>query len=216
MHREPPSRRNCARSAALGSTGSRSPYARRSPADRRRFPRFLTSRQSPALRPRLPRLLLRGSLRYVRPALIVVTNIVPAERGTTPASMSTKEAVAAMTNDVTVATPLPSGPRPFAAWAVVGRRPVADQEPRSRRSMCARAARLEVNPGRFAARQAGRDEALAPLPRRSRQAKPPIAAAQKQHKRALAAAAAAPAPSYSSSPLVQVVTLPPLTITRTS
>jgi hypothetical protein len=47
-----------------------------------------------------------------------------------------------------------------------------------------------------------------------------IAAAQKKHRDALAAAAAAPAPSssggYSSSPSVQVVTLPPLTVTRTS
>jgi hypothetical protein len=51
------------------------------------------------------------------------------------------------------------------------------------------------------------------LARRQRQ----IATVQKQHKQALAAAAAAPpAPSYSSSPSVQVVTLPPLTVTRTS
>ncbi len=51
------------------------------------------------------------------------------------------------------------------------------------------------------------------LARRKRQ----IANVQKQHKAALAAAAAAPpAPTYSSSPSVQVVTLPPLTVTRTS
>jgi len=46
-----------------------------------------------------------------------------------------------------------------------------------------------------------------------------IAAVQRKHRQALAAAAAAPAPSapsYSSSPSVQVVTLPPLTVTRTS
>jgi len=43
-----------------------------------------------------------------------------------------------------------------------------------------------------------------------------ITAAQKHHQQAVAAAAAAPAPSYSSSPSVQVVTLPPLTVTRTS
>jgi pyruvate/2-oxoglutarate dehydrogenase complex dihydrolipoamide acyltransferase (E2) component len=46
-----------------------------------------------------------------------------------------------------------------------------------------------------------------------------IVAVQKKHQEALAAAAAAPAPStpsYSSSPSVQVVTLPPLTVTRTS
>ena len=55
------------------------------------------------------------------------------------------------------------------------------------------------------------------LAKRKRQ----IAAAQKKHRDALAAAAAAPpSPSYSSgyssSPSVQVVTLPPLTVTRTS
>jgi hypothetical protein len=51
------------------------------------------------------------------------------------------------------------------------------------------------------------------------QRKREIAAVQQKHRRALAAAAAAPAlssPSYSPSPPVQVVTLPPLTVTRTS
>ena len=53
------------------------------------------------------------------------------------------------------------------------------------------------------------------LAKRKRQ----IASARKQHAQALAAAAAAHAPSspsYSSAPAVQVVTLPPLTVTRTS
>jgi hypothetical protein len=130
-----------------------------------------------------------------------------------------KVAVAAMTNHVTRLYALAISVFVlFAAWAVVATHP---WQTKSHQAVDPRVRALVLRERRI------RHDSLVvrrvvtrrwhhyhvALARRNRQ----IAAAQKQHKRALAAAAAAPPPpSYSSSPSVQVVTLPPLTITRTS
>jgi len=109
----------------------------------------------------------------------------------------------------------------FAAWVVVATHPWQTQsghaavDPRIR-ALVIREKRLQhqsLAVKRIVARRWHRYRVA--LVRRKHE----IAVAQKKHRAAVAAAAAAPvpsSPSYSSSPSVQVVTLPPLTITRTS
>ena len=110
----------------------------------------------------------------------------------------------------------------FLAWAVIAARPWATASPDPRlRALDGRAARLRheaklVNHV-VAARWAAYKVALRVRERQIAAAKAHIAAARAVQRQAAAAAVAQQAaPTGAAAPAVRVVTLPPLTITRTS